>query len=230
MRLFFIPTPYGNFLVDTGYTKEYALNKETRLGGFYDALLPVYTSKKITLKERLAKRGILLSDISYLFISHYHPDHISGLSELTEIPWIFRKDALETLLTLNPLQALKHGFFSRFVPKDTPGDSILLKKSHFTQNYRGSPLLSAPLFPGIEAVDLPGHALGQMGLSIGDTFFVTDAAWSIESIKNEVLPSWLGLRLQQDPKAYIETFKAICNLQKRETELRCIPTHVMENL
>lgn len=230
MRLFYIPTPYRNFLIDTGYTKEYVINKQTKLGQLYDALLPVYTEEKITLKERLAKEGIALSDISYLFISHFHPDHISGLHELAHIPWILRKDSLDTLLTLNPLQSLKQGFFSRFIPKQLPPNSIILNQSSFTQSYRGSNLLSLPLFPGIEAVDLPGHALGQMGLSIGNTFFVADAAWSIESIENEVLPNWLGLHIQHDPGAYIKTFKAICNLQKTDKEIRCIPTHVIEGL
>lgn len=227
-RAFIIQTKkYGNILFDTGYEEAYHAN----ILAPYDWILPAKFSTKDSVIYQLGALGLSLVDISYIFISHFHVDHIAGLKSLPGIPWIYRKDALNDLLACNPLKRWGHGFFKGLVPSVPPG-SIPIDASDFKNGFKGSELKSVSLFnePQIEAVNLPGHALGQMGLCMGDTFFIADAAWTEESLAHGVMPSTLGLLLQHDKTAYLHTFDQIRKIQEKNSELKCIPTHKVEVL
>lgn len=227
-RVFLISTKkHGPILFDTGYGDAYFQNVSL----VYDWVLPVQLSSDQNITAQLEKIGLAPSDISYLFISHFHVDHIAGLKSLRNIPWIYRKDSLEFLLNCSPLKAFKQGFFKKLLP-EIPKGSIPITQNDFEHSFKGSALKSFFLFDDseLEVVDLPGHALGQMGLSLADSFFVADSVWSEESLLNGVLPSWIGLLLQHDRQAYIHTFKQIQAIQRRMPHLKCIPTHKMEDL
>ncbi len=59
-------------------------------------------------------------------------------------------------------------------------------------------------------MELPGHALGQMGIFVRDEsdklfFFVADAAWLKQSIVENRPPHKIANLLFSDPEAYRET-------------------------
>ncbi|MDN3504634.1 MAG: MBL fold metallo-hydrolase [Rhabdochlamydiaceae bacterium] len=216
---------YGNILFDSGYGPAY----KEHVPPFYDWLLPPNISPDQNVTKGLAEHGFSLLDIDYIFISHFHVDHISGLKDLPNIPWIYRADALQNLLSMNKLKAYKHGFIKELLPS-IPEGSIAISSGDFNSPFHNSELKCAPnLDPQLLIVDLPGHALGQMGLCIEDTFFVADAAWSYESLHHNILPSKLGLFLQHDNHAYINTFEQL-QVVLQANNIDCIPTHTMEPL
>jgi len=228
-RAFLIEVPsVGLILIDTGYGNEYFKAVSRFPGRLYNFLLPVY--QEVPLVDQLKQKGIAPSDISYIFITHFHTDHIAALSDFKECPWIYRSDALEALQALTPLSALREGFFPSLIPP-IPKGSIPLNKNDFDQPFFSSTLKSTSLFKGkIEAVDLPGHALGQMGLFIpsDDPFlFIADAAWSEGALHEGELPGYVGLHLQHKPKEYQKTFYQLHLLSK---SIKCIPTHETREL
>lgn len=174
-------------LFDTGYAKGY------KVSWLYQRLLPAfYNGAKLDVHPE------------YIFISHFHPDHIAGLEEFPGVPWIYRAEALNA---------------TRWKLPPTPKGSIALTNSDFTEPFMETELKCCTI-EGLTVVDLPGHARGQMGVVHGDTFLVADAVWSLEA-----LPSWIGLLLQHDKKAYIHTFNEI-----KKVPLNLLPTHTVEDL
>ncbi len=227
-RIFLIQTKkYGNILFDAGYAKTYLDD----IAPLYNWLLPVHISNTDTLKKQLKDQNIALSDIAYVFISHFHADHVAGLKELKGIPWIYREDALKRLQQMGKPRAFKHGFFSAMIP-DIPKGSIALLETDFKKPFLNSDLRTCLLFndSNFQAIDLPGHALGQMGLCIENTFFVADAVWSKEAIATNIMPSLIGLLLQANRKKYLHTFQQIQKITQKHPKLTCLPTHIMREI
>ena len=82
----------------------------------------------------------------------------------------------------------------------------------------------------ILAVELPGHAAGQMGLFARDenglvTFFVADAAWLKRSIVKNIPPHRLADFLYPDPAAYRSTLTDLHHFQENRPDVRVIPSH-----
>lgn len=218
-RCFLIKHPkQGLILVDTGYGNSLLELTKKRTYSLYSLLLPFSFSNQESLRTQLANDGISLSDLSYLVITHYHPDHIGALPEFAEIPWIYRKDTLETLLSFSLLNRLRNGFMRPLVPS-VPKRSIPIYKETFSEKWQG--FLSYDLFSdgSLYLINLPGHALGQMGLMISEGFFVADATWGGSS-----LPHPLGLFIQQNIRAYRETFHKI---QSLPPSIKIYPTHTI---
>jgi glyoxylase-like metal-dependent hydrolase (beta-lactamase superfamily II) len=216
-RCFLLEHPSrGLILIDTGYGKD--LLHATRRGVYslYRTLLPVAYSSEESVVLQLAQDGISLSDLSYLILTHFHPDHIGALPEFAKVPWIYRADALHRLMHFSTLRGLKHGFIRPLVPP-IPEGSIPIQGGSFTEEWHG--FVSIDLFgdKSLHLVDLPGHALGQMGVAIENTLFAADATWG-----GEAPPHPLGFLLQENAKLYRKTFAALQNLR-----VRIIPTHTI---
>ncbi len=219
-RCFLLEHPTrGLVLIDTGYGKD--LIEATRIGiySLYQALLPVVYTPEDSIVVQLAQDGISLQDLSYLVLTHFHPDHIGALPEFTEVPWVYRSDALSQLISFSKLRGLKHGFIRPLVPS-IPKGSIPISEDRFIEKWNS--FSSIDLFGDgtLHLVDLPGHALGQMGVAIQDAFFVADAKWAAD-----VLPHPLGFLLQENSKVYRKTFESIQNFA---SPIEVFPTHTIE--
>ena len=68
----------------------------------------------------------------------------------------------------------------------------------------------------IFAVFLPGHTLNQYGLFLKQekTLFAADAAWSPLLYKQGILPSKVGLLVQENCKAYLATAEVLKEMWK----------------
>ncbi|MCF7853055.1 MAG: MBL fold metallo-hydrolase [Simkaniaceae bacterium] len=223
-RAFLVDVPHhGLILVDTGYSQDYFKAGTC----FYDCLLPVTMGEP--LAEQLKHKGIAPSDIAYLFITHYHPDHIAALSDFSKTPWIYRRDALNTLMRGGWFSSLRRGFFRKLIPPVPPG-SIGFEAGDFCHSFLSTALKSAPLWDGIEVVDLPGHAMGQMGLFIqaDSLLLIGDAAWSSEALQRGESPHFVGQWIQEDRKKYLHTFEELHRLTGQG--VRCYPTHAIEEI
>jgi glyoxylase-like metal-dependent hydrolase (beta-lactamase superfamily II) len=209
----------GRILIDTGYGS--ALLDATKRGiySLYRRLLPVTLCPHDSVVEQLALDTIDLHDLSYLIITHFHPDHIGALPEFSRVPWIYRADALEQLLRYSPLRGLSHGFIRTLIPS-VPSGSLPITKEQFTGSWNG--LASYDLFhdASLHLVDLPGHALGQMGVATNNDLFIADARWG----RGE-LPSPMGFLIQHDIRAYCATSRA---LRALPPSIKQHQTHIIE--
>lgn len=217
-RCFLLEHPVkGLILIDTGYGKDLIESTKKGIYSLYSALLPITYSSEDSIVAQLAKDGISLKDLSYLVLTHFHPDHIGALPEFAKVPWIYRSDILNQLMSFSKLRGLKHGFIRPLVPS-IPDRSIAISGERFREKWNS--FSSIDLFGdgSFHLIDLPGHALGQMGVAIPDAFFIADAKWA-----KDAMPHRLGFFLQENSKTYRETFKAVQNVP-----IKIFPTHIIE--
>ncbi len=217
-RCFVLEHPIrGLILIDTGYGKDLIESTKKGIYSLYSALLPVTYSSEDSIIAQLARDGISLKDLSYLVLTHFHPDHIGALPEFAEVPWIYRSDILNQLMSFSKLRGLKHGFIRPLVPP-IPKGSLPISEGCFIEKWNC--FSSIDLFgdASLHLIDLPGHALGQMGVATQDAFFIADAKWA-----KDALPHPLGFLLQENSKAYRETFESIRNIP-----IEVFPTHTIE--
>jgi glyoxylase-like metal-dependent hydrolase (beta-lactamase superfamily II) len=217
-RCFLLEHPTkGLVLIDTGYGKDLIELTKKGIYSLYSALLPVTYCHKDSIVVQLAKDGISLKDLSYLILTHFHPDHIGALPEFTKVPWIYRSNSLSILMSFSKIRGLKHGFIRPLV-SSIPKGSIAITENDFTEKWNS--FSSIDLFgdSSLHLIDLPGHALGQMGIATQDAFFVADAIWAADA-----LPHPLSFLLQENFKAYRKTFESVQNIS-----IEIFPTHTIE--
>ncbi|WP_421943283.1 N-acyl homoserine lactonase family protein [Pedobacter sp.] len=76
---YLIEHPKGLILIDTGWHTDIRIDQKKYLGWLYSLSSKAYLPSGQAIHEQLHKLGYRTSDIDYLFISHLHPDHVSGL-------------------------------------------------------------------------------------------------------------------------------------------------------
>jgi glyoxylase-like metal-dependent hydrolase (beta-lactamase superfamily II) len=87
----------------------------------------------------------------------------------------------------------------------------------------------------IIAVELPGHAIGQMGLFVRDSddklfFFVADAAWLKQAIHKNRPPLKIANLLFSDPQAYHETLSCLNQYYLNHPNVQIVPSHCEETI
>lgn len=107
-----------------------------------------------TMTEQLALLGLAPADIRYVIISHMHMDHIGNIHLFADTADFFvaRAEAEHAFTTvMSSTDPKMHGCYVR---KDVLAP---VKKLHYIEE-------DCTLFPGIDAVLLPGHTPGTLGL------------------------------------------------------------------
>ena len=223
----------GKILFDSGYSEHFFDATSSFPEMLYKMLAPVTLGEGQSAVHRLQALGIAPDEITYIILSHFHADHISGLLDFPRAKFIFLDQAYKAVDSLSRIGRLKAGFLQSLIPMDFSARAMAINMNQsasdigflepFTQK--------VDIFGdgSIYGVSLPGHASGHMGIYLettqGKFLFVADACW----YKDEFLGSKkLGFGANfviQDRPVYDDTLKRIMQFSDKNSSVQIIPCH-----
>ncbi|MDB6132655.1 MAG: attM [Verrucomicrobiales bacterium] len=228
--------PAGPILFDTGYSGRFFQETRRWPARLHRWFTPVRLHSRGSVMRQLAAMGISASVVRHVFISHFHADHIGGLRDFPEALFHCSHAAWQDVAGREGFGALRRAFLPGLIPED------FMQRVRFLEDApcvrlpdRFSPFAEARDVLGdgsLLAVDLPGHAVGQMGLFLrdqerGPTLLAADGAWSSEAIRSRRPPSRL-VRFLGDWRALNATLEKLHRLHLAHPEVTIIPTHCPE--
>lgn len=216
-----VESSLGRLLWDTGYARHFASASARGVYRMYPAVTPV--DYGIDLHVQLLAGGIEPGSITSVGLSHFHADHIAGLRDFPGRDLLCSFSAWKDVRGRRGIPAICRAFLPDLLPDDAA------TRLRFVEDlpYLALPSALRPFTHGwdlgadgeLMAVDLPGHAVGHIGLFVhgkgGWTLLAGDAAWHLEAIAHQRLPGALGMLVQHDNAAYGRTLKALCELFHR---------------
>ncbi|MEY3299264.1 MAG: hypothetical protein RLZZ597_2524 [Cyanobacteriota bacterium] len=225
----------GNILFDTGYSQRFFQETQSFPNRLYSLVTPVSLRPQDSLVYQLQQCGIAPSSIRYILISHFHADHIGALQDFPNAEFICAKSAYDAVKSKRGLWAIKAGFLAGLLPPDFE------QRVRFVEQQPTVSALPDEFEMGFDilgdrsllAIDLPGHATGQLGLIFIDTqdhlyFLVADACWSSRAYQDLVTPHPIAQLIFSDYKMYQETLKKLHQLHQKYPDIRIVPTHCLD--
>ena len=230
---------FGAMLFDTGYSYRFFDETKKFPKRLYRWMTPVTLHEEDLVVNQLATFNLQPSDISHVFISHFHADHIASLPDLSWSRFVYMPHAFSHLRNLPPSEDMKHAYLRGLIPTDFDSRSQLVDMSkpvllakEYAPFKTGYDLLGDGSIIGVE---LPGHALGQMGIFARDEddklfFFVADAAWLKRSIIENRPPHKIANTIFPDPVAYRETLGQLHSYYLTHPDTIVVPSHCDETI
>ncbi|WP_217576756.1 MBL fold metallo-hydrolase [Mesorhizobium sp. GbtcB19] len=197
----------GPVLIDTGYTPEALLGERRgRMLRLYSALLKPQLNVDEQVLPVLRRFGLSLDDIRAVVVTHFHADHISGLSLFRNARFIASDAAWARVKARSSRQNLRHGVFTELFPADFDArlDGISAKPRVAAH---GDTPGGADLFGdgSVIAVDLPGHADGQFGLLFNGLdrplLYAVDVQWLLSALIEKRTPGFPATLIAEDAAA-----------------------------
>ena len=225
---------FGAILFDTGYSYRFFDVTRRFPERLYALMTPVTLHEQQLAVNQLAARGLKPADISQVIISHFHADHVAALADFPRAQYVYLPSAFDSVRELRGLAALSRAHLPGLIPADFAERAAPIAASvsrplppEYAPFERGFDLLGDE---SLLAVELPGHAAGQIGLFARDEsgtayFFAADAAWLGRSIRENRPPHRLADLLFPDPPAYRSTLADLHAFQSARPEVRIIPSH-----
>lgn len=216
-----------NVLFDSGYSKHFFNATAKFPNKLYALITPV--KLKNSLKELLKADGI--NKIDYIFISHYHADHIGGLLDFNDSFFVSSKDEFLSLFSKNNLSSLKNGFLKELIPSDFLERFIDINDFTRVKNDLFEEFLWLDVF---RIFRLDGHAKAQFGLGFRydelDVLLISDAVWDIKSIDEKINPSKIANLLFDDSKKFYETLEKLQIFSKQNPNVLMVPSHCKNSI
>ncbi|MCD8488418.1 MAG: MBL fold metallo-hydrolase [Desertifilum sp.] len=225
---------FGAILFDTGYSDRFFQETRQFPLQLYALTTPVYFKPEDSAVRQLQHQGIEAAAVRFIIISHFHADHIGGLRDFPNAQFICFKSAYEAVKYRRGISALKAGFLVGLLPKDFEQRAIFVEDKPQV----ALPLQYTPFETGFDllgdasllAVELPGHATGQLGLFFSDAshqsyFLIADACWLSRAYQEFIKPHPIANLIFSDGRQYGDTLSKIHQLHQLNPELKIIPTH-----
>lgn len=224
---------FGPILFDTGYDDRFFAATEPFPERLYRLATPVQFDAADSLPFQLARFGLTPDDIAGVFVSHFHGDHVAGLSNFQKSRIFCSREGLDRLRSGSRFSRVRKGLLSDLVPKDMDNNS------YFFEMMPRLPLGKemAPFIYGADvlgdgsliAVELPGHCPGHWGLLVRPVdgrpvFFIGDAAWSIAAVTDNRPPPAITTALLGETQSYRQTLAALGTVS-RTGAVELIPSH-----
>ena len=223
----------GYILFDTGYAKRFITETDNFPERMYRLLTPMHLCDKEQLLEQLRERNISADDINYVFISHFHADHIAGLLDFPEALYICSRRGLSSFEQRSRFMGLIKGYLKNLLPDDFRSrvtfieDKPLLKLERAYYPYKKAYDIFSD--GALMAIEMPGHAYGHFGLlyNQGDrvNFLVGDACWTEEAFKLGLRPNPLAHLIMSNAVQYHTTLDKLSKLYGHNQKILIIPSH-----
>ncbi len=227
----------GHILFDTGYSTHFYEATKKFPYSLHVRLIPVFCKSEDGPAQQLQAEGIDPLSIETIILSHFHSDHVAGLKDFPNAQFIYFKKAYEAIRGKTGFGAVRRGFLPDLLPTDLEqrtqmvDESLTIQLGDAYQPFeKGFDLFGdSSLF----AVELPGHAHGQMGIFLQDeheqyVFLAADACWYSQAYRELRYPHPLANLVQADGKAYKDTLKKLHQLHKHWPDLLIVPSHCPE--
>lgn len=224
----------GYILFDTGYSKRFIEETKSFPYSIYAKLTPVSFTESKSIKNQLMKEGINPTDIRYIILSHFHGDHTAGLSDFPSATILTFKKAYDHVKQFNKIKALTKGCLVDLLPKDLHDRMDFIDESpEISLNDQLQPFEEGyDVFQdgSLIAVDLTGHAIGQLGLFVflksgKQLLLCADAVWQSEAYEELIFPHKITSILIEDVPFYKENIKKLHQLSKNVPKIDILPTH-----
>lgn len=223
----------GVILFDTGYDPAFLAATARMPERLYAIMTPVTLDQGRSAVERLAAMGIDPDDVAHIVISHFHGDHVAGLSRFPNARLHCSKAGLKDARSHGRLGRVRRGILSDLIPADIgnaaffEGAPMVNLPPAFLPFERGADVLGDG---SLVAVDLPGHCPGHWGLALRldddrHVMMVADAAWSITAIERNAPPPALTAAMLGDARLHRETLGALHQLRTRHADTVLLPSH-----
>lgn len=226
----------GVILFDTGYAKHFSIATSRYPERLYAKLTPVTLTKSENLILQLAERNIAPQDVQYIFISHFHADHIAGLQDFPQAKYICSKDALNAIKSMGRFRGLTKGYLKELLPANMDERTTFIENStpiKLEKLYRPFDIAYDLFGDGsLLAINLPGHAHGHFGLLIPSTpspiFLVGDACWVSQSYEKRKAPRLITSLIMNNRHSYLETLYKISDLYYSNSSINIVPSHCLK--
>lgn len=222
----------GPILYDTGYAPRFFAETARLPALLYRWITPVQVTEEQTAVAQLRRLGIAPAEVRLIILSHFHADHLGGVLDFPNARFIYLPAAWEAVRGRTGAAAVKRAFLPGLLPPDFAARSLPVTKQV------SLPPALAPFTEGYDVlgdgsvlgVRLDGHATGQLGIIVGDTFLCADAAWSSRAVRENRPPHPIARVIMDDPVAYRANFGALHELHQRNPSLQIIASHCGEAL
>jgi glyoxylase-like metal-dependent hydrolase (beta-lactamase superfamily II) len=227
----------GPILFDTGYDPAFFAATDPFPERLYRWATPVRLEPGEAVADQLPRFGFAPGDIRAVVVSHFHGDHVAGLTRIPNARVVCARAGLEQVRRKGRFARVRNGVLGALAPDDIDARAI------FFEDRPQVPLSPdlAPFETGADlfgdgsllAVHLPGHCPGHWGLLVRQTddrvrFLIADAAWSSGAVRDDVPPPRLTTALLGETGAYRETLHALHQLWTRNPEVVVTPSHCSE--
>lgn len=166
----------GPVLIDTGYGLAVTEDpgRSLALRAYAALLRPQLDAQPL---EFLARQGLKPRDIQTVILTHYHADHISGLSLFPKARVLGHGGVLAQIRENGWFANLRHGVFPELLPADLGQRFTAVEDLPMA----GGPPEGWDLFGdgSLLGVALPGHAAGHFGLwfAAEQLLYAVDTEW-----------------------------------------------------
>ncbi|TMV52311.1 MBL fold metallo-hydrolase [Paenibacillus mesophilus] len=226
---------FGTVLVDTGYSGRFLRETDRLPGRLYRAVTPVFFREEDSAARQLEHCGITAEQVRVIIITHFHADHIAGSKDFPNAQFVYLPKAYDAVKRLRGLAALRRAFLpgllpDRFEERSRPirPDARIALPPEIPFPYA----LDALGDGSVLAVELPGHADGQIGLLMAterhDYLLCADAAWSGRAVRENRPPHPIAGLIMPDRRQYADSFRKLVELKRRFPKLRLVASHCPE--
>ncbi len=219
MAAVLVKHPKGIFLFDSGFGKN--VDDHIKTMPWLMQKLTTY-EKEVPAAEQLRRGGIKQDQISAIYISHSHWDHISGLEDFPGVP---------VQMPATELEFIRGHRYSGLI--DLLLDKLNVKTFEFAERPYENFDRSYDLYDdsSVVFVPLPGHTDGSTGMFVnlpsGKRFFFTgDLTWALEGIQLPAERPWLARRLVDFDEAGVRrSIVKVYYLMKKYPGMVIVPAH-----
>lgn len=222
----------GVILFDTGYSSRFFTATQRFPFNLYRKLTPVFYEDKQSAVNQLDTLGIAAKDVKFIVLSHFHADHLGGLRDFPHAQFIYLQAAYDAVKDRRGFSAVRAGYLSELLPDDFLKRSLVIdetQKLAVPDNFPFPRALDLLGDGSLIAVDVPGHAAGQIGLFVATEqqsyLLCADAVWSSRAYQEHRLPHLLAGLIMSSRAQYRDSFERLCRLHEQYPMLQIVPSH-----